>query len=439
LRLLREQLAPLLLLTLIGSTVGCTDEESAHEGYGTVRSALAHPGPWEIPDETLAIGDTQYVDYTGGGDWVGESGCGGNILSGTQVLREYLYVNFPQTHHIGGYSCRPINGNPSKMSVHATGRALDIMLPTIAGEADNDIGDPIGNWLIENAEVIGIQYIIWDLYTWNASRDVGAKGKNYGGAHPHDDHLHIELSVEMSGKTDNWFEDAVQQPRIPGCDPMPAEGKLIEETDACFLALGPVEFWREETGTGHGGTLIWTNAFETDEPSNWARWNFEASVSDAYRVEVFVEPGLGVHQETRYSVHHADGDTEVVVDQSAQNGWVELGEFELEAGDRSHVEVSDASPDPVAEDQRIVVDALRVTRLGGKPPPAPQEPPDFEGRPDQEGADPNGSAWIRGEASSSCSYAAPPARHAHGWWFAAAAAMLGGLSRHRQSRRRRRG
>jgi MYXO-CTERM domain-containing protein len=418
------------LLTLIAGTAGCTDDESAHQGFGTVRSPLAHPGPWEIPAETLAIGDTQFVDYTGAGDWKGESGCGGGILPGTDVLRQYLYVNFPQTHHIGGYSCRPINGSPSKMSVHATGRALDIMLHTIDGEADNDIGDPIGNWLIENAEAIGIQYIIWDLYSWNASRDPGIKDKPYGGAHPHDDHLHIELSVEKSEKTENWFEDAVEQPKLPGCDPMPADGALIEETDACFLALGPTEFWRVEDGSGHGGGLIWTNAFESDDPSNWARWNFEASVGDAYRIEAYIEPGMGVHRDTVYGVHHAGGDSEVVVDQSAQDGWVELGVFELAAGERSFVDVFDATPAPVEDDQRIVVDALRVSRLEGKPPTG-QEPPVIEGRPDDE--DPtDDSAWIRGEASASCAMGAPtPKRGAAGWWLALAGLALG-VSRRRK-------
>src|SRR6188508_2676398 len=108
------------------------------------RHAIAEAGPWHIPPETTAIGDTQYVDYTGAGPWVGEAGCGGGLLEGTGVLREYIMLYFPQAWSIGGYSCRPIVGDPNSMSVHATGRALDVMIETVDGtNADNTAGDQI--------------------------------------------------------------------------------------------------------------------------------------------------------------------------------------------------------------------------------------------------------------------------------------------------------
>jgi hypothetical protein len=174
-------------------------------GPSEERFAVAVDGPWVIPPETLAIGDTQYVEYTGAGPWVGESGCSGVFLPGTQLVQDWIYQYFPQVWHIGGYSCRPIVGNSSLMSVHGTGRAIDLHIETVDGEADNELGDPVGNYLIEHAEEMGIQYIIWDRWKWNGSKAPGSKDGYYSGEHPHHDHLHVELSVAAANMELPWY------------------------------------------------------------------------------------------------------------------------------------------------------------------------------------------------------------------------------------------
>ena len=343
----------------------------AYEGedYSEVRGRLAHPGPWSIPAATLAIGDTQFVVNTQAGPWIGESGCSGGMTPGNNILRDYLYAHFPQAYSIGGYSCRSINGDSSKMSVHGTGRALDIMIHTVGGaQADNDLGDPIGNFLIENAEAIGIQYIIWDLYTWNGEKPAGSKSKDYGGAHPHNDHLHVELSVEAAKNTTNWFENAITPPKILDCASIPEAGAVIEETDACFRAFGDAKYWRLVEGAGHGDSLLWTNAWENAEPGNWARWNLDFDVAGAYTVEVYVDATWGVYPKTEYAVKHGGNESLVVVDQAAKSGWVSLGDFDFSQGAEQHVSVYDNVLGAVADDQHIAVDALRLTPLGGEPP-----------------------------------------------------------------------
>ena len=74
------------LLLGLALLAGCVDPESA----GKISDALSRPGPWQIPAETLAIGDMQYVDYTGAGAWIGEAGCGGGLLPGTRTLGDWL-------------------------------------------------------------------------------------------------------------------------------------------------------------------------------------------------------------------------------------------------------------------------------------------------------------------------------------------------------------
>lgn len=159
----------------------------------------AQPNVWTIPIDVLAAGDEQHVAYVGGGDWKGPGKCAGRLMPGAEALRKQLYKRFPQIADIHGYECRPIVGRPTKMSVHATGRAVDVMIPTDDGKANSALGDPIGNWLVENAEALGVQFIIWDRTTWMASRELGKKAKPYSGQHPHHDHLHVELHPSASG------------------------------------------------------------------------------------------------------------------------------------------------------------------------------------------------------------------------------------------------
>lgn len=209
------------LVFTLAALVACGGEEEVFDDLPAgeappvpddhVRSELsaAVSGPWVIPPATLAAGDGQYISYTGAGPWRGSSSCAGGMTPGAARFAEDLEAAFPQIFHVGGYACRPINGNSSVTSVHATGRALDIHIATIGGEADNGEGDPIGNWLIENAERIGVQYIIWDRWTWGGHRPSGAKDRYYGGAHPHHDHLHVELSVQAASLGTDWFRAAV--------------------------------------------------------------------------------------------------------------------------------------------------------------------------------------------------------------------------------------
>ncbi|MEZ4375248.1 MAG: MYXO-CTERM sorting domain-containing protein [Polyangiaceae bacterium] len=361
---------PLLLgLVALGALgTGC-GEAAPDEGVASHTGRLAHPGPWQIPAETLAIGDTQYVEYTGAGPWNNGASCAGGITTGGEILRQYLYDHFPQIASIGGYACRQNTANLSELSVHGTGRALDIMIPVVGADqdADNDAGDPVGNWLIENAEAIGIQYMIWDQWSWNASRAAGSKDRAYTGPNPHVDHLHVELSLAASQNTDDWFSGVVAPPAIPECDLVPAEGRIIDERDSCFAAYGPAQYWRSEEGVGYDGSLLWTNAYDSTDPSNWARWHLDFAVAGRYQLEVFVDPAFGIHKETTYAIAHAGLEDFVVIDQSQANGWVSLGEFDFNAGADQDVSVYDTSSMPPGDDQHIAVDALRLVPAGADP------------------------------------------------------------------------
>jgi uncharacterized protein (TIGR03382 family) len=365
-------------LPLFLGLFGCM---SAEDDVGSSVRSLAHEGPWQIPTETVAIGDTQYVSYTGAGPWVGESGCSNGMEPGALALREYILDWFYQVSDVQGFSCRPIRGSSTTMSVHGTGRALDIFIPVNGSPddgnaADNDLGDPVGNWLIENAEYIGIQYIVWDRWSWGAHRDPGDKSRSYGGTHPHHDHLHIELSLDAAAKKTGFFLEEQGPPDIPRCDPLGPDGGVIDDHEPCTQFFGPSQYWRTEL-SGYGGGMRWTNAFESNEPSNWVRYIPEFTRAGDYEVEVHIDPEFGRHRETRYAITHADGVAEVIVDQSDVSGWTKLGEFRFTTDQHHDVSIFDNAIGPVDEEQHIVADAIRFTantEIPGPPPPEDDKP-----------------------------------------------------------------
>lgn len=169
------------------------------------RLELSRSGRYIPPSNVVARGRSQNVPYNGAPSW-NRNNCSGSFKSGARELADFLVDTFPGARSYGGYACRQNTANRSKMSVHGTGRAIDLFVPLHRGQADNDLGDPIANWLIENAEAVGVQYFIWDRTSWNASRG-GDKHRSYGGPHPHHDHLHIELSTAGANKQTSWFRD----------------------------------------------------------------------------------------------------------------------------------------------------------------------------------------------------------------------------------------
>jgi uncharacterized protein (TIGR03382 family) len=231
--------------------------------------------------------------------------------------------------------------------------------------ADNTAGDPIGNWLIENSEFIGIQMIIWDRWIWNASLDP-PKDHDYTGQHPHNDHLHVELSVEAAALGTPFFQGPMEPPDIASCGTIPAHGGIVDDGDRCAGFYGPAQYWRAAE-SGHGGSLLWTNAYQGDDPSNWARWLLDMEAAGTYRAEVYLTPEYAVYDHVRYDVAHAGATDTLVVDQGAvdQEGWYPLGSFEFAEGGGQHVSLYDNSSEPVPDEQHIAFDALRLTPCSG--------------------------------------------------------------------------
>ncbi len=175
-------------------------EATTESGFLTLSQGLA--GRYIPSDAALSGGRNSTHRYEGAPNW-SPSACGGSFRPGTRDLAEYLVREFNATHY-GGYSCRQNTANASKMSVHGTGRAFDLHYNRVGGDADNNLGDPTANWLIANAAQTGVQLVIWDRTSWSVSRKTH---RQYGGPHPHDDHLHIEVTSAAAQRNAPFYGD----------------------------------------------------------------------------------------------------------------------------------------------------------------------------------------------------------------------------------------
>ena len=139
--------------------------------------------------------------------------CTGKAQPGAISFGNYVRDHFHQLVDLSVdgdgiqiYNCRSVRGGGSP-SVHSEGRAIDIFIPMKNGTANNQKGDIIANWLIDNAKTIGIQYMIWDRTSWKASGDV--RQKCYTGTHPHNDHIHVELTWKAARQETPFFSQGI--------------------------------------------------------------------------------------------------------------------------------------------------------------------------------------------------------------------------------------
>lgn len=207
--------------------------------------AMVVQGKWVPSSTTLSRGDTQVVAYQGaplvssGGSCASSnpwtcscthSACHASTPGATEFAA-FLRKKFPQISGLGGLGscCRQSTGATSYLSVHSLGRAIDFMIPEIGGDADNTKGDPIAAWLIENAQSIGVQYIVWDRARWGANRPAGQRYGDYTGSLSHTDHMHVELNLDAAAKKTPFFTSG-QSTGTTTCKPH-CEGDVAVATD----------------------------------------------------------------------------------------------------------------------------------------------------------------------------------------------------------------
>lgn len=197
---------------------------------------------WSMPPDTSRVAAQQRVSYDNTG-----SRCAGGATQGATTLGNYLRDRFGRNvdqdvvgRGVQIYNCRSINGGRG-LSLHAEGRAVDLFIPMVGRDANNSLGDPIANWLVENAQSIGVQMIIWDKAVWLPNR--ASQTDCYNGRNPHTDHLHIELSREAAARATPFFRDLAQGNLPDGDNVEPAPpasfvGSACRRDEDCDFSSG---------------------------------------------------------------------------------------------------------------------------------------------------------------------------------------------------------
>lgn len=123
----------------------------------------------------------------------------GKITARMLHLYQQTLAAFPDT----GWGC--YSPRPGTKSEHPLGRACDITFGNRIGQrptpAQLDAGWKVTNWMKDNADVLGVEYLIWQGQIWSVARDAeGWRPYNGGGMHDpasitggHYDHLHLTV------------------------------------------------------------------------------------------------------------------------------------------------------------------------------------------------------------------------------------------------------
>lgn len=123
------------------------------------------------------------------------------IGSGTQKLRNFIVSMFGVTQTYMPGRSHPMLDN-QHLDMHQAGRAIDFMV-----YRDKAKGDAIANYLVEHADSLGIQYIVWSGNVFNCGGAVGhGRWKSYEGAIKHRDHPHVELTPDAAAGRLDWYQ-----------------------------------------------------------------------------------------------------------------------------------------------------------------------------------------------------------------------------------------
>lgn len=173
-----------------GGSTGATASSTAS---GTCIESLGGPLSGDESEPSFKKIPGVAVDEPPAGNFTPSLCTKGFTVGADSLSKAIMQTYSPPVTSVGGFSCRQNTAGPG-VSVHGVGRALDIMIDGTTPKG-KEMGDKIRNVLINDAQRLGIQRIIWQRHIWSADQD---GWRDYGGPNPHTDHLHVEVNLEAS-------------------------------------------------------------------------------------------------------------------------------------------------------------------------------------------------------------------------------------------------
>lgn len=147
------------------------------------------------------------------------------------------------------------------------------------------------------------------------------------------------------------------------CGTVNYAGAVIDDGDACFEAGGPSTSMRNVNAAGKDGDLVWTYTTSDSEESNYGQWHLHFEQAGRYHVEVYTDAAYAKSTQAKYVVQSGAVTTDIVIDQTATNGWQSLGELDFEAGGAQWVRLADNTGEALANKVQVAFDAVRLTRI----------------------------------------------------------------------------
>lgn len=169
-----------------------------HDAADLDEADVPPAGQEECETETSAPGDPSPVE----GDpdeLVDDPTTDGQITVRMLSVYEQTLAAFPEST----WAC--YSPRPGQKSEHPLGRACDAAFGNAIGQyptpAQLEYGWQVTDWLMEHAETLGVEYLIWQGKIWSLARaDEGWRDYSGGGMHDpgdvtggHFDHLHITV------------------------------------------------------------------------------------------------------------------------------------------------------------------------------------------------------------------------------------------------------
>jgi GH25 family lysozyme M1 (1,4-beta-N-acetylmuramidase) len=148
------------------------------------------------------------------------------------------------------------------------------------------------------------------------------------------------------------------------CGTIDAAGGEVDDADPCFKAGGPLQYIRSATDAGEHGSLKWTHTTNSATEANFGEWTLNLAAAGRYRVEVYTAAAYAQSKRALYKVQAGGTEMDVLVDQTAVDGWQSLGDFDFVEGSGQYVHLGDNTGEPSADNIQLVFDAVRLTPSG---------------------------------------------------------------------------
>ncbi len=209
-----------------------------------------------------------------------------------------------------------------------------------------------------------------------------------------------------AGPSDAGRDTADAGPTVP-CAPVGRRGAVVDELDPCFVRFGE-DRWDPESPEGHAGHFFWVPPTAGPSPTSWARWELAFAEAGVYRLEIYVD-GTARERAIRfadYTVRHRRVAEQIVVDQSAVDGWQAVAELGFDAGGDQYVELGDV-PALSGPGDLVIFDAIRLAWVDDLRPRADAGVTDTVGPPDARPDASTDAAFVDAPASDGATDAGP--------------------------------